>query len=148
MSKLDKDSVIGLTNYLNEKDIDYKKIITNSSTLNFDFILSGPIPPNPAEILLNSKLALLIEKAKKDYDFVILDSAPCLLVSDTLGIMNLVDSTLYLTKAKHTDLKLIEYINYLSTDKIIKNPAIVLNGVSSKSMQYNYGYGYGYNEED
>ena len=144
----DKDSVIGLTNYLNEKDIDYKKTITNSSSLNFDFILSGPIPPNPAEILLNSKLALLIEKAKKDYDFVILDSAPCLLVSDTLGIMNLVDSTLYLTKAKHTDLKLIEYINYLSTDKIIKNPAIVLNGVSSKSIQYNYGYGYGYNEED
>ena len=143
----DKDSIIGLTNYLNEKDIDYKEIITNSPNLNFDFILSGPIPPNAAEILLNSKLGLLIEKVKKDYDFVILDSAPCLLVSDTLGIMNLVDSTLYLTKANHTDLKLIEYINHLSSDKIIKNPAIVLNGVSTEGMQYNYGYGYGYDKE-
>ena len=78
---------------------------------------------------------------------MILDSAPCLLVSDTLGIMNLVDSTLYLTKANHTDLKLIEYINHLSSDKIIKNPAIVLNGVSTEGMQYNYGYGYGYDKE-
>ena len=143
----DKDSIIGLTNYLNEKDIDYKEIITNSPDLNFDFILSGPIPPNAAEILLNSKLGLLIEKVKKDYDFVILDSAPCLLVSDTLGIMNLVDSTLYLTKANHTDLKLIEYINHLSSDKIIKNLSVVLNGVSTEGMQYNYGYGYGYDKE-
>ena len=142
-----KDDSIGLTNYLNEKDIDYKKIIKNSSNLNFDIILSGPIPPNAAEILLNSKLGLLIEKVKKEYDFVILDSAPCLLVSDTLGIVNLVDTTIYLTKANHTDLKLIEYINHLSSEKIIKNPAIILNGVSTEGLLYNYGYGYGYDKE-
>jgi len=59
----------------------------------------------------------------------------------------LVDSTVYLTKAMHTDLKLIEYINHLSNEKSIKNPGIILNGVSNKSMNYNYGYGYGYEKE-
>ena len=141
-----KDKYKGVTNYLTEENIDLESITLNSSDVNFDIILSGPIPPNPSELLLNSKMIDLIETAKKNYDFIILDSAPCLLVSDTLNIANYADTTIYLTKSKHTDLKLIEYINHLSSEEILKNPAVILNGLESNSI--GYGYGYGYENED
>lgn len=141
-----KDKYKGVTNYLTEENIDLESITLNSSEVNFKIILSGPIPPNPSELLLNSKMIDLIETAKKKYDFIILDSAPCLLVSDTLNIANYADTTIYLTKSKHTDLKLIEYINHLSSEGILKNPALILNGLESNSIEY--GYGYGYDNED
>jgi len=143
-----KDKYKGITNYLTEENIDLESITLNSSDVNFDIILSGPIPPNPSELLLNNKMIDLIETAKKNYDFIILDSAPCLLVSDTLNIANYADTTIYLTKSKHTDLKLIEYINHLSSEGILKNPAVILNGLESNSIGYGYGYGYGEDNEN
>ena len=113
----------------------------------FDFILAGPIPPNPAELLLSEKLSKIIHFGKQNYDYVILDSAPCLLVSDSLNLKRCVDITLYLTKSKHTKLDIINYINTLSEDESIPNIAVIINGLEKNkgAYTYNYGYNYGYN---
>ena len=86
---------IGLSDYLYRNDLnDYKKLIINHNE-NFDILLSGTIPPNPISLLSSEKLKNLILKLREDYDFIIIDSAPCLLVSDTFEISNHVDASIY-----------------------------------------------------
>ena len=113
-------------------------------------ILSGPIPPNPSELLLSNKLEEIIQFGKQNYDYVIIDSAPCLIVSDSLNIIKYADTTIYVIRSCFTGLELIEYINKLSKDKIINNLAVIINGLqeNDKQYSYNYGYNYGYKEED
>ena len=120
-------------------------------------LIAGALPPNPVELLTNGKLDLLLEQAKSQYDYIVLDCAPTLLVTDTLLISHLADATVYLTRANHTK-KEIEYPKKLIQDKKIKNVGFVLNGLGSGQgygyhysygykYGYNYGYGYGYNSE-
>jgi capsular exopolysaccharide synthesis family protein len=127
-----------------------------------DILLSGPIPPNPAE-LLNSKVFLnLLTVLKKSYDYIIIDSAPLVLVSDTLPLLEQADLVLYTTRAHYTDKKLIPFIKGLVEDKKATNIGIVFNGIKagassyykygysyrySYQYKYNYGYGYGYGED-
>jgi len=127
-----------------------------------DIILSGPIPPNPAE-LLNSKFFLnLLADLKKSYDYIIIDSAPLLLVSDTLPLLEHADLVLYTTRAHYTEKRLIPFIKGLVEDKKATNIGVVFNGIKvgassyykygysyrySYQYKYNYGYGYGYGED-
>lgn len=138
---------LGITNYLINENTDLNSLINNEKS--FDFILSGPIPPNPAELLSSRKMKEFIEIVKEKYDYVIIDSAPCLLVADTLNITKYTDTTLYVTKSKHTKIETINYINQLAKEKTIKNLAIIINGLekNKNGYSYNYGYNYGYNEE-
>ncbi|MGO3019247.1 MAG: tyrosine-protein kinase family protein, partial [Anaerococcus sp.] len=81
------------------------------------------------------------------YDYIIVDTAPTILVTDTIMISNKADITLYLTRANYTDLRLLDHIKDLKRHQKLKNIGIVLNGVKqSGRYSYNYGYGYGYNE--
>ncbi len=112
---------------------------------NLDIILSGAIPPNPAELLLNGHFEALLDQLKQDYDYLLVDTAPTVLVTDTLLISHLADVTLYLTRAHYTDVKLIEHIKEMHEQQKLTNMAIVVNGVEEKrGYGYNYGYGYGY----
>ena len=148
---------IGLTNYIINTKQEIQELIQKNEKINFDFILSGPIPPNPTELLATPRMSEIINYAKANYDYVIIDSAPCLLVSDTLSLTKLVDTTIYVTYSKVTELNLIHYINTLYEDKVIENMAIILNGIDSSvnnygykygyKYGYNYGYKYGYSEE-
>lgn len=125
-------------------------------------LLSGPIPPNPAELLSSKIFSDLINNHKKLYDFIIIDSAPLLLVSDSLPILPLADLVLYTTRAHYTDKKIFSFINNLVKEKKINNIGIVFNAIKSGSQnsnkygysyrysyqyKYNYGYGYGYGED-
>ena len=96
---------------------------------------------------------------KKEYDLIIIDSAPCLLVSDTMVISKYSYLTLYVTRSDYSDIDLIEYINQLNERKKLNNIGIVFNDVNNKnsynynygykySYNYNYGYGYGYSNKD
>ena len=131
---------------------------------NLDVLFSGAIPPNPTSLLASDAFKNLIELVKKDYDFIIIDSAPCLLVSDTFQYIDIADSVVYLFRANFTDSKIIDFINEIFSDKKIKNINIVLNAVGNSSSygykygyqygykygykySYNYGYGYGYTED-
>jgi capsular exopolysaccharide synthesis family protein len=151
----------GVTNYLIDTMTTFDDIIQDGSKYNLqtDFIFSGTIPPNPAELLSNGRFELMLEELKKQYDFVIVDTAPTLLVTDTTLIANLSDLIVFVIRANHTNKNLLHFINELKAMKKIKNAGIVLNNVGeqkgygyrygySYSYKYNYGYGYGYGSDE
>lgn len=112
---------------------------------NLDVLFSGAIPPNPTSLLSSETFQNLLTELKKDYDYIIIDSAPCLLVSDTFQFINLVDSVVYIFRANFTDSKIIDYINEIYESGKAKNLNLVLNAVgNSASYGYKYGYQYGY----
>ena len=148
----------GVTNYLYDEQTSIEDIIEEGQQydLNFDLIFSGTIPPNPAELLSNGRLEGLLEELKKTYDYVLVDTAPTLLVTDTTLITNLSDLIVFVIRANHTDKSLLHFINELQTLKKISNTGLVLNNVGeqqgygysySYSYKYNYGYGYGYSAD-
>ena len=148
-----KKNELGLQDYLSSMSIDWNSIVKKSQldNDNLDIILSGTIPPNPAELLSNGRLEKLINEAKKEYDYIIIDTAPTLLVTDTLVISQLVDTTLYVVRADFTPKMILEFSVNLSDKGKLKNMAYVINNVGSNykgyanyGYKYNYAYGYGY----
>jgi capsular exopolysaccharide synthesis family protein len=149
---LDK-SVLGLTNYLFDKSVGWKGFLTKATSFskNLDVLFSGEIPPNPTQLLTNSNFESLIEEAKGLYDFIILDTAPVQMVSDTLNFSHLADVTVYVTKFNYTDKSsLVRLNNFIKKDQL-KNVGVLINDVNMKSSYgYNYGvnYGYGYQYQE
>ncbi len=135
----------GLTNYLctNDAKID-SYIIKNTEISNLHILPPGIIPPNPSELLLNSKLSETIKELKKEYDYIIADTAPVSLVSDTLSIAYLADASIYVVKAGYTEKNLLETASALYYNKKLPNIALLLNATA---VNYGYGYGYGYVNE-
>ncbi|NBU81807.1 MAG: polysaccharide biosynthesis tyrosine autokinase, partial [Flavobacteriaceae bacterium] len=101
----------GLTNYLFDQEIEYKSIINKNIIDNqyLDVIISGSIPPNPAELISNGRFEKLLNIVKAEYDYIIVDSAPTILVTDTLLITNLADLVIYVTRADLTEKHVVEY---------------------------------------
>lgn len=133
----------GLADFIFSEGLDWKDFIFKKNKL--DILLSGTIPPNPTQLLGSEKFLEFLNDAKNNYDTILIDSAPCLLVSDTYEISELVDYTVYMVRANHSNLNLTPFINDNLTLKRLKNINIVLNGVgSSQSYGYKYGYQYGY----
>jgi capsular exopolysaccharide synthesis family protein len=150
--KLDKN-VLGLTNYLSNKSDDWKEFLKKDTNFseNLDVLFSGEIPPNPTQLLTNSNFESLIEEAKNIYDFIILDTAPVQMVSDTLNFSHLADVTVYVTKFNYTDKSALVRLNNFIKKEQLKNVGILINGVNTKSSYgYNYGinYGYGYQYQE
>ncbi|QBZ97885.1 GumC family protein [Flavobacterium sangjuense] len=154
-----KKNELGLQDYLHDVAIDWRSVVKqNQLNTSLDIILSGTIPPNPAELLSNGRLDNLIAEAKKEYDYIIIDTAPTLLVTDTLIISQLVDTTLYVVRADYTPKKILEFSVNLSEKGKLKNMAYVINNVGSNykgygysygyNYKYNYAYGYGYGYDD
>lgn len=145
----------GLQDYLHDISVDWHGTINKEclENPNLDIILSGTIPPNPAELLSNGRLEKLIAEAKDEYDFIIVDTPPTLLVTDTLVISHLVDTTLYVVRADYTPKKILEFSVNLSDKGKLRNMAYVINNVGANykgyssygyNYKYNYAYGYGY----
>ena len=152
-SNLDLDKNIkGLTDYLYDDSVDWKKLTLQkfNDYPDHDILLSGSIPPNPFNLLSNGRLEVLLEEARQYYDYIIIDSSPVVLVSDTLLISHLADTSLYVVKAGHTEKELLEFAQDLHNNKKLKNMSFVLNavGANKRSYGYNYGYGYGYGATD
>ncbi len=140
----------GLSDYLYDHEVDLDDVvsITEDDNIPVDVILSGPIPPNPAELLMNERMEELIEKAKQNYDYIIVDTAPTMIVTDTLLISQLADYTLYVTRADFTEKNLLQFPKDLKKQGKLKGIAVILNDVDyskfSYGAQYGYSYGYGY----
>ncbi len=133
-----------LTAYLADSEYTLEDIIVPSAVHEgFDVIPAGVIPPNPNELLQGERLKALIVELRERYDYVILDSAPVGMVSDTFLLNHLADMTLYISRANYTTREMTELINSIYEQKRLPNMACVLNGVKPASAGYGYGYGYG-----
>lgn len=147
---------IGLSDYLYNHEVNQSDILQHSEEgkIFMDLIFSGAIPPNPAELFMNDRMNELLNNAKNNYDFVIVDTAPTMIVTDTLLISPLADTTLYVIKAGFTDKKLLDFPKELKQQGKLKGLAIILNDVDYSKFSYgakygySYGYGYGYGSDD
>ena len=110
---------------------------------NLDLLLAGPIPPNPTELLARQNLEDTIEILKQQYDYIILDTAPVGLVSDTLQIAKFTNVSCYVCRADYTPKANIGVVNGLTKENKLPNTCIILNGVDMSKKKYGYYYGYG-----
>ena len=140
---------MGLTEYLNDENVKLGEIVHPSSfNKNLDVIYSGSIPPNPTDLLSNGKYETLVETLKEKYDYIILDTAPLMLVTDSFLISEVADITIYVTRSKYTEKTLIEFANKNIDANRIKNTAFVLNDVDKDYFGYGNKYGYGYSAKE
>jgi capsular exopolysaccharide synthesis family protein len=151
---IEKDQA-GLSNYLHDINNDWKESVVArfNDHLNHDILISGLIPPNPPNLLANGRFETLLEEAKRLYDYIILDTAPTIAVTDTLLISKLAEATVYVVRANYTEKNLLGYSLDLAKNKKLKNMSFIINQVGDNSSikygtkyGYNYGYGYGYGE--
>lgn len=142
--------LIGLSEFMYDDLMSISEII-HSTTFNphCDVIYSGAITPNPTELLSNGRYQELIDSLKPLYDYIILDTAPLMLVTDSFLIADVADVTVYVTRSGYTEKELVGFINKQIKDKKIKNVGLVLNDVSKMNSGYGYGYkySYGYSED-
>ena len=138
----------GLTNYIIDPSVALYDIIRKSKKNDhLSIILSGDIPPNPAELLMQDRTKNLFNELKKEFDYIIVDTAPSMLVTDTILINKLADVTLYTIRAGFTDKKLLEFPKEAINDGRLSNVALVLNHVEMNNFGYGNKYGYSYTKE-
>jgi capsular exopolysaccharide synthesis family protein len=108
-----------------------------------DLLMAGPTPPNPTELLARQNMQDVIELLKQQYDYVIIDTAPVGLVTDTLQIGRYSNVNCYVCRADYTPKSNIGLLNTLAAEEKLTNCCIVLNGVDMSKKKYGYYYGYG-----
>lgn len=138
----------GLSNYLIGK-VELKDIIREiPGQENYYIISCGPIPPNPAELLLNGRLKELFTDLKKDFDYVIIDAPPVGVVTDAQILEQEADATLFVIRHDYTPKERLKMIDNLYRERKFKNLNLVFNGIKEGGKYgYSYGYGYGYYEQ-
>ncbi|MCL1867933.1 MAG: polysaccharide biosynthesis tyrosine autokinase [Paludibacter sp.] len=136
----------GLCNYLAQEDDWHNYLNKLDIAEDLHIIHAGSIPPNPNELLMSPMFGKLIEEAKSEYDFIIIDCAPVGLVSDGYLVAEFADLTLYIVREGVTPKDSVYFINQQKAENKLKNMYLVLNS-SSLDGTYKYGYGkeYGYN---
>lgn len=134
-----------VTSYLSDEAYSLNELIIRSEFSNLDILPAGIIPPNPNELLQSERLEQLFAELRQQYDYVIVDSAPVALVSDTFQLSRIADMTVYVCRARYTTFDLIDFLNQVHDQKRLPNIVTVLNGVNAKNIGYGYGYGYGAN---
>jgi len=146
LRKPSRNKDAGLTEYLYDEQIELHDIVNpmlvHSNTV--DVIYSGRIPPNPAELLMSDRFKSLVRDVSELYDYVIVDTAPLMVVSDTLLINDYADHVLYVVRAGVTDKKAVQYPIKLMKEGKLKGLAFVVNDVKEANLGYGGKYGYGY----
>jgi len=136
----------GLSMFLADPNTDIRTIIQPTQKGDFDIIQSGMVPPNPSELLINGRFDDVIAYGKEHYDYILVDTAPVNMVTDTLQIASKADLFIYVIRANYLDKRLLQIPEKLYSEKRIPNMACVLNSTDAKNG-YGYGYGYGYGED-
>ncbi len=136
---------IGLTDYLmSDKMVPDSYIVPSKVNENLDVLFSGQIAPNPNDLLDMDKFTEMITYLKTKYDYVVLDSAPVMLVSDTLQLVEKSDVLLYVVRSEFTEKGMIDFAAGFQIENQISNMAFVLNSVKPENTRYGKKYGYGY----
>ena len=136
---------VGLVNYLiKQKTLD--EIINKTSIPYLDVIISGPTPPNPAELIMSDGMKEMFKELKQKYDYIILDTPPVGIVSDAMELAQFSDVVLYIIRQNFTKKEMITMLNNSVKRGELNNISIVLNGFQNKA-KYGAGYGYGYGSQ-
>lgn len=127
----------------------FEEVIKTTSVKNLFYVPSGPIPPNPAELIDTDYMRIFIEKAKKEFDYIFIDTPPVAIVTDALLLANYSDINLFIVRQRYTSRNTLELIEQLREQKELKNMAILINDISLSGyygygMRYGYSLGYGY----
>lgn len=142
-----KDRTTGISQLLVKDSVSESDLRTticpSGANENLDLLLAGPTPPNPTELLARENLHQIIEMLKKQYDYIILDTAPVGLVTDTLQIARYASVNCYVCRADYTPKTNIGLLNTLAEEEKLKNVCLILNGVDMSKKKYGYYYGYG-----
>ena len=137
----------GITNLLIKDNITWddvnKQIVNSGVNSNLDLLMAGPVPPNPGELVTRASLEETMDILKEHYDYIIIDTAPVGLVTDTLALGRIANATVYVCRADYTLKSSFGLINGLAYEKKMPNMSIVLNGVDLSKKKYGYYYGYG-----
>lgn len=133
---------VGVTNYLSDNTVKVDDIIQHLE--GFDLIPSGPLAPNPAELLMDGRLDELMNELRTRYDYIIADNVPVGLVADAVIANRIADLTIFVVRAGKLDRRQLPDIEKLYQENKLKNMALLLNGANPEHHGYGYGYGYGY----
>ena len=120
-----------------------QQIVPSGVHANLDLLMAGPIPPNPAELIARKSLDIVFDHLRETYDYIMIDTAPVGLVTDTLEIGRVSDATIYVCRADYTPKASFDLINALANEKKLPNMAMVINGIDMSKKKYGYYYGYG-----
>lgn len=137
----------GMTPLLNKNQVTKADVLQqlrpSGVTENLKLILAGPIPPNPAELLARKNLGEIIDILKEEFDYIILDTAPVGLVTDTLHIGIHTDVTVFVCRADYTPKTGVQMFDTLAKENKMPNCSIILNGIDMSKRKNGYYYGYG-----
>lgn len=135
----------GLSDYLNNQIEDWKEIIVSyKGYTNLHILPIGTIPPNPTELLEDSKLSMLIEALRPEYDYIFIDCPPVDIVADAQIIEKWADRTIFVVRSGLLDRSMLSELENMYTGKRFKNLSMILNGTESIGGRYGYRYGYHY----
>lgn len=135
----------GLTDYLISDDTSVQPYIVPSGlSENLDILFSGAMAPNPNDLLEMKKFDEMIESIKHTYRYIVIDSAPVMLVSDTMHLIEIADAILYIVKSNFTDQQMLDFADEFKQTHNLKNIAFILNNVKPENSRYGNKYGYGY----
>ena len=141
---LEIEDGLGVTNFIKNNELSISDIIEYDTHFdNLDIINSGDIPPNPVELLMSNRITTIFEYLKANYEYVIVDTAPVGMVTDTIQISKFADLTIYVIKANYLDKRMLHIPERMKKEEKLPNMALLINGTDHSKGAYGYGYGYG-----
>jgi capsular exopolysaccharide synthesis family protein len=144
---INEKKTIGITSFIVDSSISVNDISIKIPEIeNLTIIPSGPIPPNPAELLMSDRLSDLFTEVKEQFDYIVVDTAPVGLVADSLLLNKYADMFIYVARANFLDKRLLNVAENLHDESKLKNMSILLN-CSDYRRNYGYGYSYGYGDD-
>ncbi len=142
-----KDTQTGISTLLTHDNVTWEDIsaqlVSSEVNENLDLLMAGPIPPNPTELLERPTLNKILDVLDTHYDYIIMDTAPIGIVTDTVHIGKFSDVTIYVMRADYTPKECVASLNELVETKKLKNVGIILNGIDMSKRKNAYAYGYG-----
>lgn len=137
----------GLSNLLRAEQVTveglHNELCASNVNPNLDLLLSGPVPPNPTELLSRKNLEEVLALLNEEYDYIILDSAPVGLVTDTLQVARYANVNCFVCRADYTPRSNVALLNSLVHENKLPNACVILNAVDMSKKKYGYYYGYG-----
>ncbi len=140
--KFGLQNIKGMSTLLSEH-AHLNEVIQHTEYENLDIIASGPVPPNPSELIQSAVMERVLEKLKDVYDVIILDTPPIGLVTDARTLMHFADTSIYVLRADHSKKGFLRNIEKLANEDI-RGFGVLINDAKMNSHGYGYGYGYGY----